>query len=147
MTFMQKKTVTVDGIDVEITQLSGLERYDYLDFATGLSRPKKPAVPDEGATAEELERYEEEFNKVLQQFSKLTFVMQSRLVAYGFRNNVDDIDQRHKEVMGSMTPEQVYFLHDEISRFSGMALPESPEDNAPEPTTDGETTEPADPKA
>lgn len=140
MAFIKKKVVDIDGEKVEISQLSGLDRFDYLDFVTDLPKPQKPVHPGDSATDEQLQQYYEEADKIMHQFSKLTFQAQSRLVAYGYRNQVESIDERHHQVMATMTPEQVYRLNDEIAAFSGMLPAETddaqPAEQEPEVLTD-----------
>ncbi|PSB82681.1 hypothetical protein C5F61_00080 [Photobacterium damselae subsp. damselae] len=69
---------------------------------------------------------------------------QSRLVAYGTKFDIDDLEERHQYIMSSMMPGQVKELHDEIAKFSGIPLPEPEEtEELAEPEKE---SEPADPK-
>ncbi|MBM5067025.1 hypothetical protein HYO03_13370 [Vibrio parahaemolyticus] len=155
--FLKTKTVTINEVSVTITQLSGLERLDFMDFCSGISEPERPPKPDENANEEEQERYLIDLNKYTQRWFRINFIVQSRLVAYGYRDGVEDIEERHKQIMSLMTPEQVETLHYEIASFSGLPVP-AQEETAPsdgsETTTSTEnattedttTQEPTDPK-
>lgn len=147
-TFLESKTIPINGVDIEITQLSGLDRFNFMDYCTDLPKPKNPVKPAEDSPQEEFEAYLEEMDKNLKQWHRVNFMGQSRLVAYGYRNGVEDLDERHNQIMSSMTPEQVKNLHDEIAKFSGIPLPE-PESQSNTETTSDELTEeqePIDPK-
>ena len=144
--FLKTKEVLLGDEKVNITQLSGLERFDFLDYCTDLPKPEQPEPPGENATQLEKEKYLEEMSKNIKQWQRINFMGQSRLVAYGYKESDEDkdLDERHQQIMSSMTPDQVKLLHDEIAKFSGIPLPEPVEDtdeNEPE-----ETQEPADPK-
>ncbi|HDI3225462.1 TPA: hypothetical protein PMB55_000724 [Vibrio cholerae] len=141
--FLKKKKVALEGGEIEVTQLSGLERYDFIDYCTSLSRPEIPVMPSEDASREEKEAYLEECQKVAKQFERLTFICRARLVAYGCKAEPNtDIEERHQSVMASFTDEQVKKLHDEIALFSGIPI-QSADENAEQE----EQGEPVDPKA
>ncbi|MBE3670997.1 hypothetical protein BOO25_18890 [Vibrio navarrensis] len=148
--FLKTKTVEVDGEPVEVTQLSGLDRFNFLDYCTDLPKPKQPKKPGENATELEIENYMDEMSKCLKQWQRTNFVGQSRLVAYGYLGAGENLEDRHKQIMTSMTPDQVKFLHDEIAVFSGIPLPEevAEEDSTSEASAQDEavTAENADPK-
>ena len=152
--FLQKKIVPIDGKEVEITQLSGLERFDFMDYCSNQEQPVKPIKPAAGATEEEQEKYLEELNKYTQKWYRISFVVSARLVAYGYRAGVESIDERHNQIMSIMTPEQVTQMHDEIARFSGLPVPGDESETATSENTSSETTtttdsatqEPTDPK-
>ncbi len=121
-----------------------------MDYCSGLPKPSQPEKPGDDASEQDMERYLEEFDKCLKQWQRINFTGQSRLVAYGYLEAGDDLEQRHQLVMSTMTLEQVKFLHDEIANFSGIPLPKEPE-KASEPDNAGaeqtaEQSEPADPK-
>lgn len=143
ISFLKTKTVDVEGDQVTITQLSGLDRFDFLDYCSDLPKPENPAKPSEEATEQEKEKYLEEMSNNIKQWQRVNFIGQSRLVAYGYLDAGEDLESRHQQIMTSMTPGQVKLLHDEIAKFSGIPLPEPVEDNAE--STD-EPTEPVDPK-
>lgn len=140
--FLKTKEVPLDGEKVIITQLSGLERFDFLDYCTDLPKPEQPEPPGENATQLEKEKYLEEMSKNIKQWQRINFIGQSRLVAYGYKGEEDNLEEHHKQIMGSMTPDQVKLLHDEIAKFSGIPLPEPVEDK----DATEEPQEPADPK-
>ncbi len=144
--FLKTKEVPLDGEEVTITQLSGLERFDFLDYCTDLPKPDQPEPPGENATQLEKEKYLEDMSKNIKQWQRINFMGQSRLVAYGYKEPSEDIDERHQQIMSSMMPDQVKLLHDEIAKFSGIPLPE-PVEETDEPSSEPEETqEPADPK-
>ncbi|EGR3042623.1 hypothetical protein DBT73_RS21690 [Vibrio parahaemolyticus] len=140
--FLKTKTVPVDEINVTITQLSGLERLDFMDYCSEIPEPERPARPDESASKLEQDNYLVELNKYTKQWFRINFLVQARLVAYGYRDGVENIDDRHNQIMSMMTPDQVGVLHYEIASFSGLPVPEK-EETAPidgsETTTTTET--------
>ncbi|QKS94381.1 phage minor tail protein domain-containing protein [Vibrio alginolyticus] len=154
-TFLKQKTVPVGDDKVTLTQLSGLDRYDFMDFCSEQAFPESVEVLSEKASKEEKEAQLQKMEKVTRQWNRLNFIMQARLVAHGTNFDIDDIDERHQYVMSAMSKEQIKELHDEVAKLSGMSLPdETPsieEDAEPEtPEKDGEQEddlEPVDPKA
>ncbi|HHF3108963.1 TPA: phage minor tail protein G [Vibrio diabolicus] len=154
-TFLKQKTVPVGDDKVTLTQLSGLDRYDFMDFCSEQIFPESVEALSENASKEEKEAQLQKMEKVTRQWNRLNFIMQARLVAHGTNFDIDDIDERHQYVMSAMSKEQIKELHDEVAKLSGMSLPdETPsieEDAEPEtPEKDGEQEddlEPVDPKA
>ncbi|HHF3010165.1 TPA: phage minor tail protein G [Vibrio diabolicus] len=154
-TFLKQKTVPVGDDKVTLTQLSGLDRYDFMDFCSEQAFPESVEALSEKASKEEKEAQLQKMEKVTRQWNRLNFIMQARLVAHGTNLDIDDIDERHQYVMSAMSKEQIKELHDEVAKLSGMSLPdETPsieEDAEPEtPEKDGEQgddLEPVDPKA
>ncbi|ELA8468252.1 hypothetical protein Q1G98_001723 [Vibrio alginolyticus] len=154
-TFLKQKTVPVGDDKVTLTQLSGLDRYDFMDFCSEQAFPESVEALSEKASKEEKEAQLQKMEKVTRQWNRLNFIMQARLVAHGTNLDIDDIDERHQYVMSAMSKEQIKELHDEVAKLSGMSLPdETPsieEDAEPEtPEKDGEQEddlEPVDPKA
>ncbi|HHG3263600.1 TPA: hypothetical protein ACPVX8_001290 [Vibrio parahaemolyticus] len=149
--FLESKTIQVNGIEIQITQLSGLDRFDFMDYCSVLATPDRPEKPSEEATEAEQEKYLMALDRYSKQWYRINFTARARLVAYGYRNGVDDLEERHKQIMATMTEDHVSYLHDEIAKFSGIPLPE------PETTTEVETStetaseetttqEPVDPK-
>ena len=72
-------------------------------------------------------------------------------MAYGYRNDVHNIDDRHNEIMSIMTPERIAELYQEIASFSGIPLPEDStsteeETSTAESSEETTTQEPVDPK-
>ncbi|EOX3945023.1 MULTISPECIES: phage minor tail protein domain-containing protein [Vibrio harveyi group] len=154
-TFLKQKTVPVGDDKVTLTQLSGLDRYDFMDFCSEQAFPESVEALSEKASKEEKEAQLQKMEKVTRQWNRLNFIMQARLVAHGTNFDIDDIDERHQYVMSAMSKEQIKELHDEVAKLSGMSLPDetpsSEEDVEPEtPEKDGEQEddlEPVDPKA
>ncbi|EKK7179052.1 TPA: hypothetical protein O4F91_000529 [Vibrio alginolyticus] len=154
-TFLKQKTVPVGDDKVTLTQLSGLDRYDFMDFCSEQAFPESVEALSEKASKEEKEAQLQKMEKVTRQWNRLNFIMQARLVAHGTNCDIDDIDERHQYVMSAMSKEQIKELHDEVAKLSGMSLPDetpsSEEDVEPEtPEKDGEQEddlEPVDPKA
>ncbi|MFH4814353.1 phage minor tail protein domain-containing protein [Vibrio alginolyticus] len=154
-TFLKQKTVPVGDDKVTLTQLSGLDRYDFMDFCSEQTFPESVEVLSEKASKEDKEAQLQKMEKVTRQWNRLNFIMQARLVAHGTNFDIDDIDDRHQYVMTAMTKEQIKELHDEVAKLSGMSLPDeapsSEEDAEPEtPEKDGEQeddVDPVDPKA
>ncbi len=148
--FLESKTIQVNGVDVVITQLSGLDRYNYMDYCSDLPEPERPIKPAEDASEEEQEKYLTALNKYAQKWQRLNFIAQARLVAYGYRNEVHNIDDRHNEIMSIMTPEKIAELYKDIAAFSGIPLAEDNTSTEEASTTASseETTaqEPVDPK-
>ncbi|MGZ2333815.1 hypothetical protein ACXP2N_08155 [Vibrio alginolyticus] len=152
--FLKTKTVPVGDISVSIRQLSGLERLDFMDYCSSIDEPERPVNPGEQASEEEQDRYLSELNRYTQKWFRISFITQTRLVAYGYREGVEDINERQNQIIGMMTPEQVTILHNEIAKFSGLPVPSVESDasisesTSPETTTTEEATtqEPTDPK-
>ncbi|UTV29000.1 phage minor tail protein domain-containing protein [Photobacterium atrarenae] len=147
MTFLKKQTVDVDGQSVEITQLSGLERFDYLEYCADLPQPDEVAPMGENPSEEQKKQYAQAIAKAHRTWTKLTFLFHSRLVAYGLKGEATDIEQQHQVVMSTMTPDQIKHLHDEIARFSGMPLLNDEQNESSEESTIETSSEPIDPKA
>ncbi|EMB9233962.1 hypothetical protein U9608_001460 [Vibrio alginolyticus] len=154
-TFLTQKTVPVGDDKVTLTQLSGLDRYDFMDFCSEQTFPESIEALSEKASKEEKEAQLQKMDKVTRQWNRLNFIMQARLVAHGTNFDIDDIDERHQYIMSAMSKEQIKELHDEVAKLSGMPLPDetpsSEEDVEPEtPEEDGEQEDdldPVDPKA
>lgn len=149
-TFLKQKTIPVGDDKVTLTQLSGLDRYDFMDFCSEQAFPESVEALSEKASKEEKEAQLQKMEKVTRQWNRLNFIMQARLVAHGTNFDIDDIDERHQYVMTAMTKEQIKELHDEVAKLSGMSLPDeapsSEEDAEPEtPEKDGEQEDDADP--
>ncbi|MFH4670369.1 hypothetical protein [Vibrio alginolyticus] len=155
--FLKKKEVPIDEQMVTITQLSGLDRLNYMDYCAEIPEPESPNKPPEGATQEEQERYLLELKKYSNAWFRLNFMAQARLVAYGYPGDSDNIDERHQQIMSIMSPPQVEALYREIALFSGLSIPgqeeTAPSDNSEAtPTAENATTEdtttqePTDPK-
>ena len=125
--FLKTKNVEVDGEQVTITQLSGLERFDFIDYCSGLPQPEKQEPLSNDATSDQKDAYSRAVEKAFKQWQRTNFIAQSRLVAHGYKDAGDGLETRHKTVMSTMTIEQVQFLHDEIAQFSGISLPKSSE--------------------
>ncbi|MCG9699545.1 hypothetical protein L1D19_05285 [Vibrio natriegens] len=149
-TFLKQMTVPVGDDKVTLTQLSGLDRYDFMDFCSEQPLPESVEDLSKDASKEEKEAYAQKMHKVTRQWNRLNFIMQARLVAHGTHFDIDDIDERHQYVMTAMSKEQIKELHDEVAKLSGMSLPDeapsSEEDVEPEtPEKDGEQEDDADP--
>lgn len=149
-TFLKTKEVEMDGEKITITQLSGLDRFEFLDYCTDLTKPQQPVRPADDASQQEQDAFLEDMGKCLKQWGRVNFIGQARLVAYGYmvEDEESELDDRHQTIMASMTPEQVKFLHDEIATFSGIPLPEPVDENTDTSTEQPteEQTEPVDPK-
>lgn len=129
--FLKTKNIDIDGEQVTIIQLSGLERFDFIDYCSGLPQPEKQEPLNDDATSDQKDVYSRAVEKAFKQWQRTNFIAQSRLVAHGYKDAGDDLETRHKIVMSTMTIEQVQFLHDEIAQFSGISLPkpaEKPDD-------------------
>ncbi|MGL1103408.1 hypothetical protein ACSTLM_04365 [Vibrio parahaemolyticus] len=154
LSFLKTKDVPIDDLNVTITQLSGLERLDFMDYCSEIPEPDRPAQPEETASEAEKEKYLVELNKYTQKWFRINFLAQARLVAYGYREGVQDIDERHNQIMSMMTPVQVETLHHAIASFSGLPVPEPEQyatttegsDTSTTSTEDTTTQEPVDPK-
>ncbi len=144
--FLKTKEVQLGSETVVVTQLSGLERFDFLDYCTEIPKPEEIERPADDATEQEKEQYLLAMGHFISKWERVNFTGQSRLVAYGCKSLNGDIDERHQIVMNSMSIEQVKTLHDEIAKFSGIPLPK-PSDNTEESEEPEKQKEHADPKA
>ncbi len=120
--FLKTKNIDVDGEQVTITQLSGLERFDFIDYCSDLPKPTPPEKPADDASEEEFNKYYEAMLIMAKKWERLSFIGHSRLVAYGTNLGIDDLEERHQYIMSSMMPDQVKSLHEEIAKFSGKAI-------------------------
>lgn len=147
--YLKSKTVPIGDQTVTLTQLSGLARFDFIEYLAELERPETPVRPADDAPIDEKETYLEQFEKVVHQYRKLTFIGQSRLVAYGLMVPGEDIEQRHRYVMNNFTCEDVQTLHDEVAVFSGIPLNNTDEStqSSDEQGSDDSPQEPVGPKA
>ena len=151
--FLKSKEVDLDEHKIIITQLSGLERYDYLDYLTDLPRPDEPVKPAEDASEKENENYLHELSSLQKKWNKLLFIASSRLVAYGCKHGVfeiEDLEERHQFVMANLSDEQVRQLHVKIAEMSGIPIHQFTEEESAEtdenPTETKDSSEPVDPK-
>ncbi|WP_165311052.1 phage minor tail protein domain-containing protein [Vibrio ziniensis] len=143
-TFLKTMLTTVGDQEVTLTQLSGLERFDFIEYVAEMEKPAMPVHPADDASPSEKEAYLDSINKVLHQFNKLTFIGQARLAAYGCKSFGEDIEQRHQFVMANFTTEQVKHIHDEVAVLSGIPLNNG--DEAESSENQHESAEPIDPK-
>ncbi|WP_136484742.1 phage minor tail protein G [Vibrio sp. H11] len=145
--FLSKKTVPVGDGSVTVTQLSGLERYEYIEYTSNLEQPTMPVKPDDSAPESEKQQYLDAMAKVINLFGKITFQARARLVAYGMKDlDMPNLDERHQYVMAHFTEEHINTLHDEVALFSGIPLPKAKE-TAEEPKQTERKEGPIDPKA
>ncbi|WGY45031.1 phage minor tail protein G [Vibrio sp. ABG19] len=145
--FLSKKKVPIGDVSVTVTQLSGLERYEYIEYTSNLEQPSMPVKPDDSAPESEKQQYLDAMAKVINLFGKITFQARARLVAYGMKDwDMPNLDERHQYVMAHFTEEHINTLHDEVAEFSGIPLPKSKD-----PEADHKQSEPSegpiDPKA
>lgn len=125
--FLKASNIDINGSKIEFRQLSGLERFDFLDYVSTLKYPDQLAEPEKDASKVELEQYMNDMHRVMRDISKTTFKGQARLVAYAIvHDDVTElnIDERHQYVMSSFSVEDVKALHDAIAVLSGMPLPD-----------------------
>ncbi|MGY0615870.1 phage minor tail protein domain-containing protein [Vibrio sp. FJH11] len=146
MAFLKEKTIPVGEQELTIRQLSGLDRFDFMDFCSDQTVPEQLEAPKEDANQEEKEAFLVKASKVAKQWDRLNFIMCARLVAFGSHFDIPDIEKRHQHIMASMSVEQIKYVHDEVAKLSGMELP-APEEDAKETETELDDKEPVDPKA
>jgi hypothetical protein len=118
--FLKKKTVTIEGTDLEIHQISGLDRFDYIEFSLKQERPSlldKESV--QKLSDEELKDYQDS----LREWDLFIFRCKARLVAYGTMAPSENIEQKHIDVMTGLTTAHIDYLHNEIAELSGMVEP------------------------
>lgn len=129
--FLKNKTVEVNDIHVVIYQLSGLDRFDFVEYTSELKGLKKPEPIAEDAAPEVIDEYWWALTKWQKSWSRATFIGQARLVAYGLYRSSEyegkSIDEVHQYVMSSMKEEHIKSLHDEVAIFSGIPLPKQEE--------------------
>ncbi|HIF9551119.1 TPA: hypothetical protein ACX6S2_003443 [Photobacterium damselae] len=145
--YLKKSDVEINGKKIGIRQLSGLERFDFLDFVSMLEYPKKLQELDNNVTQDEMELYLVDMHNLMREISKTTFQGQSRLVAYGIdieELDSSNIDERQRWVMSSFSAEDIKILHDAIAVLSGMPLPD--QEQSDESASDSEPAETEDTK-
>jgi hypothetical protein len=133
--FLKKKTVEVEGNELVIHQISGLDRFDYIEFSLQMGRPTLLNLDEvQKLSDEELKDYQDS----LREWERFVFRCKARLVAYGTMEPTENIEDKFVEVMQGFTTSHIDYLHDEIAELSGMVAPakEKPEDQE----------DPADPK-
>ncbi len=95
LSFLKTKDVPIDDLNVTITQLSGLERLDFMDYCSEIPEPDRPAKPEETASETEQENYLIELNKYTQKCSALTFLFKPvwwrMAIAKVFKTSTSDI--------------------------------------------------------
>lgn len=144
--FLSKKSVPIGDGSVTVTQLSGLERYEYIEYTSNLEQPAMPVQPDDSASESEKQQYLDAMAKIINLFGKITFQARARLVAYGMKDlDMPNLDERHQFVMAHFTEEHINTLHDEVALFSGIPLPKA-KDTAEEPEQTEHQEGPIDPK-
>ncbi|MFZ6040285.1 hypothetical protein ACOV11_07200 [Vibrio natriegens] len=146
MAFLKEKTIQVGEQELTIRQLSGLDRFDFMDFCSDQTLPERLETPEEDASQEEKEAFLVKVSAVTKQWNRLNFIMQARLVAFGSHFDIADIEERHQHIMASMSVEQIKEVHDEVAKLSRMELPEKDVD-AEESESEQNDKEPVDPKA
>lgn len=146
MAFLKEKTIQVGEQELTIRQLSGLDRFDFMDFCSDQTLPERLETPEEDASQEEKEAFLVKVSAVTKQWNRLNFIMQARLVAFGSHFEIADIEERHQHIMASMSVEQIKEVHDEVAKLSRMELPEKDVD-AEESASEQNDKEPVDPKA
>lgn len=137
MKYLKKDTVSIDGHDISIRQLSGLERFEYFEYLASMKMPETPIRPrGEMLTEEQEDAYQQALQANSVAWRKINFDGQSRLVAYGLVDDElsDDINERHKTVKGWFHDTTITQLHDAIAILSGMEMNVEKEE-----TTDGST--------
>ncbi|HDY7534923.1 TPA: hypothetical protein RQJ67_003510 [Vibrio vulnificus] len=143
MKYLKKKSVQIDGNDIAIRQLSGLERFEFFEFLSSL---EEPAIPTRPRVDELSEKQQKDYQDALQaseiSWKKITYLGQSRLVAYGLVDDdlSDDIDERHETVKQWFSDTAITQLHDEIALLSGMKIELDDSDVSTDPK-EGETSD------
>ncbi|HAS6381064.1 phage minor tail protein domain-containing protein [Vibrio vulnificus] len=143
MKYLKKKSVQIDGNDIAIRQLSGLERFEFFEFLSSL---EEPAIPIRPRGDELSEKQQKDYQDALQAsefaWKKITYLGQSRLVAYGLVDDdlSDDIDKRHETVKQWFSDTAIAQLHDEIALLSGMTIELDDSDVSTDPK-EGETSD------
>ncbi|HAS6247918.1 TPA: hypothetical protein I7203_16340 [Vibrio vulnificus] len=143
MKYLKKKSVQIDGNDIAIRQLSGLERFEFFEFLSSL---EEPAIPTRPRVDELSEKQQKDYQDALQaseiSWKKITYLGQSRLVAYGLVDDdlSDDIDERHETVKQWFSDTAITQLHDVIASLSGMTIELDDSDMSTDPK-EGETSD------
>lgn len=57
MAFLKEKTIPVGEQELTIRQLSGLDRFDFMDFCSDQTLPERLETPEEDASREEKEAF------------------------------------------------------------------------------------------
>jgi hypothetical protein len=140
--FLKTKTVDVNGKELQIHQLSGLARFEYSEWCADQPKPELPGQLSADASDEDKTAWEIRAFDLQRQWGKFILICQSRLVAYGVRLDIDDLDQRYELVMNAFSSDSIKFLHDEIAALSGMVI-----NKQADVDTDVDTKEPVDPKS
>ncbi|KGK17704.1 phage minor tail protein domain-containing protein [Vibrio navarrensis] len=136
MKYLKKDTVPIDGHDISIRQLSGLERFEFFEYLATMEMPETPRRPRGETLTEDQEfSYQQALQDNISAWQKINYLGQSRLVAYGLIDDElsDDIDERHKKVQQWFSASSIKDLHDAIAILSGMEM------KVEEETTDGST--------
>ena len=130
--FLVSKTIQVMDQKIEITELSGLERFDYLIWC---SEQERPLHPEKGAPDCDVVKYIYNTQQYIHRIN-------CRLAAYGCKDIAEDIDSRFNLITQITSPEVAKKLHDEIAEISGLNPINKSEDNK----ENDSDKEPIDPK-
>lgn len=147
--FLKNKIVSVNGKDVEIKQISGLDRYDFSEYCAEQPKPADiSTIPELADNASKLERNEwvEKANGLSRKWSRFNFICQARLVAHGLVSDIEDINERHQFALRSFSGDDIKMLHDEIAILSGMNLPDEDANQSDKQESQQEPKESTDPK-
>ncbi|MBE4585504.1 hypothetical protein BOO29_11075 [Vibrio navarrensis] len=131
MKYLKKDTVPIDGHQISIRQLSGLERFEFLEYLSSTEMPETLNFSRDDTPTEERElAYQRALQDSLRAWQKFNHLGQSRLVAYGLVDDElsDDIEERHKQVRQWFSDSSIKALHDAIAILSGMEMKVEKED-------------------
>ncbi|MDO6707921.1 phage minor tail protein G [Photobacterium sp. 1_MG-2023] len=151
MSFLKTDTIEINGQPLLLTELSGLERYEHMDYSTKL-QSEAPAEPEplaEGASPVEHETRLFALQKWSQAWAKLSYLAQVNLVAYGIKGfeavQGQSQEDRRRWVQENLSDQSVVKVHNAVGYLSGMVF--EPKDDMDEPASETEPAEPIDPKA
>lgn len=150
MSFLKTETIDINGQPLLLTELSGLDRFEHIEYCAGLEEkaPQKPDELPDDATEQQMEAHNLAIMRWCSLWEKLSFESQVNIVAYGVRFNecldgIDTQEARRQWVWANLSTKMIKKIHNALARLCEMAVEPQyvGDEKAPEPE------EPIDPKA
>lgn len=123
--FLKKTEATIEGQAIELTQISGLDRYHFIEYLheqSKLAELKKPS--DEGNS----EQYLIELEKYIREMDFINFKLSCRLIAYSTLRDVPPDEREYKiesqqlKIMSSFSSEQIKELSTIAAELSKIPM-------------------------
>lgn len=124
--YLKCKQVEVNGCLVDISQISGYDRFEYLEWMSLIQEPEIPIQPDDNASLIDRKAYTKLLAAADRAWARISFNCQCRLIAHSFCqiecNKSQTIEDTYQRCLTNLSLEDAKTLHDEIAILSGMQL-------------------------